>query len=52
MSNPLLSVNVPVYNTAPWLRRCLDSICAYTYRNLEIFRVCGGSWGKLLVKGQ
>ena len=40
---PLLSVIVPVYNTAPWLRRCLDSICAQTYTNLEILCVNDGS---------
>ena len=39
----LISVIVPVYNTAPWLRRCLDSICAQPYRNLEILCVNDGS---------
>lgn len=39
----LLSVIVPVYNTAPWLSRCLDSICAQTYQNLEILCVNDGS---------
>ena len=39
----LLSVIVPVYNTEPWLRRCLDSICAQTYQNLEILCVNDGS---------
>jgi len=43
MSSPLLSVIVPVYNTAPWLRRCLDSICAQSCRNLEILCVNDGS---------
>lgn len=43
MKNPLLSVIVPVYNTAPWLARCLDSICVQTYRNLEILCVDDGS---------
>lgn len=43
MSVPLLSVIVPVYNTAPWLRRCLDSICAQSYQNLEILCVNDGS---------
>ena len=40
---PVISVIVPVYNTAPWLPRCLDSICAQTYRNLEILCVNDGS---------
>lgn len=39
----LISIIVPVYNTAPWLRRCLDSICAQSYRNLEILCVNDGS---------
>lgn len=40
---PLLSVIVPVYNTAKWLRRCLDSICGQTYPHLEIICVNDGS---------
>lgn len=43
MQMPLISIIVPVYNTAPWLRRCLDSICAQTYQNLEILCVNDGS---------
>lgn len=41
--NPLLSVLVPVYNVAAWLPRCLDSICAQSYENLEILCVDDGS---------
>lgn len=40
---PLVSVIVPVYNTGPWLRRCLDSICSQSYQNLEILCVNDGS---------
>lgn len=40
---PLISVLVPVYNVAEWLPRCLDSICAQTYSNLEILCVNDGS---------
>ncbi len=43
IKGPLISVIVPVYNTAPWLRRCLDSICSQSYRNLEILCVNDGS---------
>lgn len=43
MQDPLLTVIVPVYNTAPWLRRCLDSLVGQTYRNLEIICVNDGS---------
>lgn len=38
-----ISIIVPVYNTAPWLSRCLDSICTQSYRNLEILCVNDGS---------
>ena len=41
--NALISVIIPVYNTAPWLARCLDSICTQTYQNLEILCVNDGS---------
>lgn len=39
----LLTVIVPVYNVAAYLRRCLDSIVRQTYRNLEIICVNDGS---------
>ena len=41
--DPLISVIVPVYNTSNYLRQCLDSICAQTYKNLEIICVNDGS---------
>ena len=43
MNETLLSVVVPVYNVAPWLPRCLDSILAQTYQNLEILVIDDGS---------
>lgn len=42
-ANPLISVIVPVYNTSAYLRKCLDSICQQTYKNLEIICVNDGS---------
>jgi glycosyltransferase involved in cell wall biosynthesis len=36
---PKVSVVVPVYNTAPYLRRCLDSVCGQTLREIEILCV-------------
>lgn len=34
-----VSVIVPVYNTAPYLRRCLDSLTAQTLNDIEILAV-------------
>ena len=39
----LISVIVPVYNTAPYLDRCISSIAANSYQNLEIICVNDGS---------
>lgn len=43
MDGERISVVVPAYNNAPWLPRCLDSLLAQTYRNLEILVVNDGS---------
>lgn len=41
--NKLLSVIIPVYNTAPYLKRCLDSVINNGYDNIEFFLVDNGS---------
>ena len=40
---PLISVIVPVYNVEAYLGRCVDSLLAQTYPNLEIVLVDDGS---------
>ena len=43
VSQPLISVIIPVYNVENYLDRCLESIINQTYRNLEIILVDDGS---------
>lgn len=40
---PVLSVIVPVYNVEPYLRACVDSILAQTFRDFELILVDDGS---------
>lgn len=42
-STMLVSVIVPVYKTEKYLRKCVDSILAQTYSNLEILLIDDGS---------
>lgn len=40
---PLISVILPIYNIKDYLAKCMDSIFAQTYQNLEIIMVDDGS---------
>lgn len=43
MMNPLVSVIIPVYNTAKYLRKCVDSALKQTYNQIEVVLVDDGS---------
>ncbi len=51
-NNPKISVIVPVYNTAKYLDKCLDTLLNQTYSNLEIIIVedCSKDNSKELLK--
>ena len=42
-STPQVSVIIPVYNTAPMLRQCLDTVLSQTLKNIEVICVDDGS---------
>lgn len=50
--NCLISVIVPVYNILDCLERCVNSICAQTWKNLEILLVDDGfdGWNRKAVR--
>lgn len=43
MKQELISVIIPVYNVAPYLKECLDSVVQQTYTTLEIILIDDGS---------
>ena len=50
MTNPLLSVVIPVYHVENYIRQCLDSVLTQTYTNMEIMIVDdGGKDGSLAI---
>ena len=42
-NNALVSIIVPVYNSAQYLRKCIDSILSQSYRNFELLLINDGS---------
>lgn len=40
---PLISVIIPIYGVEPYLKECVDSVIAQSYRNIEIILVDDGS---------
>ena len=42
-NSPKISIVVPVYNVEPYLEKCINSIIAQTYQNIEILIVNDGS---------
>ena len=39
----LISVIIPVYNVAPYVDRCIESVIKQTYTNIEILLIDDGS---------
>jgi len=43
IEEPLVSIIIPVYNTKPYLERCIQSVVQQTYKQLEILLIDEGT---------
>ncbi len=43
MTNPKVSIVIPVYNGSNYLQKAIDSALAQTYKNVEVIVVNDGS---------
>ena len=41
--NPLVSIIIPIYNVAPYLAQCIQSVLTQSYENLDIILIDDGS---------
>ena len=43
MNNELITIVIPVYNTAQYIKECIESLLCQTYTNIQIFCIDDGS---------